>query len=148
MGYLAQNIGEDLPPIFRIFDLFFCVVFSAELVIRLFVHRKNFYRLAEWKWNCFDTLLVSMQLIEEIIAVIVAGTSSAPAPAPASSEEEEGAGGAAEEEGGIGMNFSFMRVLRILRLVRIVRLFRVLRVIGELRTIVASIIGCLKPLLS
>jgi len=46
------------------------------------------------------------------------------------------------------MNLSFMRVLRILRLVRIVRLFRVLRVIGELRTIVASIVGCLKPLVS
>merc|ERR1712048_681228 len=53
-----------------------------------------------------------------------------------------------EEDDGVGFNFSFMRVLRVLRLIRIIRLFRVLRVIGELRTIVSSIAGCIRPLLS
>jgi len=38
-----------------------------------------------------------------------------------------------------------MRILRVLRLVRIVRLVRVLRVISELRTMVYSIFGTLKP---
>ena len=44
---------------------------------------------------------------------------------------------------GIGFNFN---VLRILRLARIVRLARALRLIGELKTIVSSIAGSLRPL--
>lgn len=46
----------------------------------------------------------------------------------------------------VGFNFSFMRVLRILRLIRIIRVIRILRLIGELRTIVASILGSLRSL--
>jgi hypothetical protein len=126
--FTAKNIGAAQPLPFRVFDLIFCVIFTVELVMKLFVHRKNFYWLEAWKWNCFDTLLVGMQLFEEVLTVLM---------------DMLGGGG-----GGAGMNFSFMRVLRVLRLVRIIRLFRVLRVIGELRTIVASIAGCMKPLFS
>eukprot|EP00929_Paragymnodinium_shiwhaense_P026829 TRINITY_DN1586_c0_g3_i1.p1 TRINITY_DN1586_c0_g3~~TRINITY_DN1586_c0_g3_i1.p1 ORF type:complete len:746 (-),score=139.57 TRINITY_DN1586_c0_g3_i1:183-2420(-) len=149
--YVAQNIGAELPGVFRIFDLLFCAVFTAELALKLFVHRLNFYFLQDFKWNVFDTILVCMQLFEEILAAAVGTAETASAPVDngpvGAAGDEAGAEGEAGSSG-IGMNLSFMRVLRILRLVRIVRLFRVLRVIGELRTIVASIIGCLKPLLS
>merc|ERR1719335_1320688 len=64
----------------------------------------------------FDFTIVSLQLIEILLTVLASG---------------------------IGFNFN---VLRILRLLRIVRLARALRLIGELRTIVSSIAGSLKPL--
>merc|ERR1719487_266589 len=46
----------------------------------------------------------------------------------------------------MNMNLSFLRVLRILRLIRIIRLVRILRLIGELRTLVMSIVCSLKSL--
>eukprot|EP00929_Paragymnodinium_shiwhaense_P026826 TRINITY_DN1586_c0_g1_i1.p1 TRINITY_DN1586_c0_g1~~TRINITY_DN1586_c0_g1_i1.p1 ORF type:complete len:731 (-),score=114.70 TRINITY_DN1586_c0_g1_i1:429-2621(-) len=145
--FVAKNLEAELPGSFRVFDLLFCAVFTNELILKLFVHRLNFYFLADYKWNVFDTILVCMQLFEEILAAVVGTAETAPPPSNSQLTDAEAAE-QAEQSSGIGMNFSFMRVLRILRLVRIVRLFRVLRVIGELRTIVASIIGCLKPLVS
>merc|ERR1719261_1036751 len=36
--WVAQNIGKDPPFTFRVFDLVFCVIFTVELTLRLFVH--------------------------------------------------------------------------------------------------------------
>eukprot|EP00929_Paragymnodinium_shiwhaense_P118801 TRINITY_DN90707_c0_g1_i1.p1 TRINITY_DN90707_c0_g1~~TRINITY_DN90707_c0_g1_i1.p1 ORF type:complete len:1011 (+),score=253.99 TRINITY_DN90707_c0_g1_i1:137-3169(+) len=133
--YVANNIGRPTPTLFRIFDVMFCVVFTTELMLRSYILRMCFFRLPDWKWNVFDTILVLMQLVEEGIAFWVAS-------------QPEAGDDVLQEGGGPSLNFSFMRVLRILRLIRIVRLFRVLRVVSELRTIVASIIGCMRPLVS
>eukprot|EP00929_Paragymnodinium_shiwhaense_P105053 TRINITY_DN6993_c0_g1_i2.p1 TRINITY_DN6993_c0_g1~~TRINITY_DN6993_c0_g1_i2.p1 ORF type:complete len:794 (+),score=185.35 TRINITY_DN6993_c0_g1_i2:130-2511(+) len=132
----ARNPGRPAPTEFRILDTLFCVIFTIELLLKIFVYRKGFYKLPEWKWNIFDTILVAMQIAEELLALI--------ASASGMSMQSEGESG----EESTNVNFSFMRVMRILRLVRIVRLFRVLRIIGELRTIVASIAGCMRPLVS
>eukprot|EP00930_Biecheleria_cincta_P057640 TRINITY_DN4353_c0_g1_i1.p1 TRINITY_DN4353_c0_g1~~TRINITY_DN4353_c0_g1_i1.p1 ORF type:complete len:654 (+),score=94.13 TRINITY_DN4353_c0_g1_i1:268-1962(+) len=119
--YLATRTEADPPIGYRAVDILFCVAFTLELLCRLRVYGISFFCASDWKWNWFDLLLVSMQLVDETLTAVASGASS-------------------------GMNFSFMRVLRILRLVRIMRIIRILRLIGELRAIVSSIMGSMKSL--
>jgi voltage-gated sodium channel len=107
-------------------DLFFCFVFTCELAVRLSVYHVRFFCSSAWRWNCFDFLVVSIQLVEEALAYFMAGD-----------------GG----DGGTGFDFSFMRILRVLRMIRIIRLVRIMRMIGELRMLVASISNSLRSLL-
>jgi hypothetical protein len=81
------------------------------------VFGRRFFTKGDWRWNCFDCLVVALQLAEEFMTLVAAS---------------------------LPMNFSFLRIVRILRLVRVVRLIRLLRLIGELRTLVTSLAGSLK----
>jgi len=74
-------------------------------------------------WNYFDLLVVAAQLVQEAIEFF----------RPSS-------------EGNDADNLRILRVLRVLRIVRIFRLVRVLHLIGELRTIVSSIMGSFRSL--
>jgi len=112
-------------PALRTIDIIFCLIFTFELAFRLSVYNIRFFYSSAWKWNCFDFLVVAIQLIEEATALAVPDSDS----------------------GATGLDFSFMRILRILRLVRIVRLVRIMRVIGELRMLVASISNSLRSLM-
>lgn len=121
--YTARKVIEETPLVFNIIDKVFCVLFTAELSMRLYAFRCGFFWSKDWKWNLFDFSVVCLQLMEEILGIIALTAESAG-----------------------GQRFSFMRVMRILRLIRIVRLVRVLRLINELRTIVDSIAGSMRSL--
>jgi len=123
--YQAANVTDVLPEGYNWANTVFCLLFTVELLIRILAYGRNFIAGSQWRWNVFDTILVSTQLADEIL------THSA-------------AMGATSMES--GFNFSFLRILRILRLVRIIRIIRILRLIGELRAIVSSIAGSLKSL--
>lgn len=118
--YMARYNCESTPPFFRFVEFVFCMVFSAEILLRIGVYKLKFFWMSGWRWNLFDALLVALQLMEEGLTLIVGASA--------------------------GFNFSFMRILRILRLVRIIRIVRVLRLITELRTIISSIAGSMKSL--
>jgi len=118
--YMAGHVTESVPIVYRVAELTFCVVFSCEVALRLYVHRLSFFMMNCWKWNCFDLTLVSLQLCEECLAAINSASS---------------------------IQLSSMRMLRVLRILRVVRVFRLLRFIGELRTIVTSIAGSMRALL-
>jgi len=126
--YLARNRTEDLPVPYIVIEQFFLVIFTAELSLRVYVHRLHFlydpekYVNSTILWNWFDSLVVCTQLIEEVLNVV------------------------AKSKGIKSQNFRLMRVLRILRLMRVLRVMRVLRLISELRTIVSSIIGSMRSL--
>ncbi|CAK0862647.1 unnamed protein product, partial [Prorocentrum cordatum] len=123
--YAARNVTEAVPWIYRAFELFFCVIFTTELVLRVYVFKLAFF----WKrdlgllWNYFDLLVVGAQLIQEIIELMKF------------SSDDNNAG-----------HLRLLRILRVLRIVRIFRLVRVLHLISELRTIVSSIIGSFRSL--
>merc|ERR1712232_600255 len=114
--YSSRSPAAPLPHIFRVCDVFFCILFTVELALKFFVYRRDFFVKADWAWNIYDTLLIVLQLSEECVVAIVG---------------PRGITGAINDGRSGGLNLSFMRVLRLLRFVRIVRLFRVLRVIGE-----------------
>lgn len=116
-----HHINEPVAREFRYCEMVFAVAFTTELAVRIIAYGCSFFCVPEWRWNVFDTLIVSLQLTEEIAAMST-DTSKVPS------------------------NFNFIRILRILRLVRIMRLVRLLRFIGELRTMVCSIANCLRSL--
>jgi hypothetical protein len=128
----AKNIEDrsDLPFAFVFLDKCFAVCFLGELLLRLLTSKLKFFTDAKnWKWNWFDFLVVALQVVEELMSLytlIVLRESL----------------GSSSSYG----QFNYLRVLRILRLTRIVRLVRLLRLIGELKTIVDSILGSMRSL--
>jgi len=120
---MARNLSIEPPLFCRVLETCFCVIFSLEVALRTIAQGTKFFTGSGWKWNLFDLLLVGMQVADEIVSFFALGKSKS------------------------GFNFSFMRVLRILRLIRVIRIIRILRLIGELRTIVSSIMGSLKSLI-
>ena len=123
--WMVTHIGEDAPMVFDIFENMFAVVFTCELVMRIFVYNVNFFRMADWKWNIFDTLVVGLQLFDIITTLTIQAGSNNQA----------------------GANFNFMRLVRLMRLLRILRLMRVLRFVQELRSMVMSIAASLRSLM-
>ncbi|CAK9094774.1 unnamed protein product [Durusdinium trenchii] len=119
--WMVTHIGQQAPVWFDVFEYIFAVVFTWELVMRILVYNIKFFRMPDWKWNIFDSVVVGLQVFD-IITTLAIGT------------------------GGNG-NLNFMRLVRLLRLLRILRLMRVLRFVQELRSMVMSIAASLKSLM-
>eukprot|EP00929_Paragymnodinium_shiwhaense_P054707 TRINITY_DN27423_c0_g1_i2.p1 TRINITY_DN27423_c0_g1~~TRINITY_DN27423_c0_g1_i2.p1 ORF type:complete len:768 (+),score=181.28 TRINITY_DN27423_c0_g1_i2:201-2306(+) len=119
--WLARSMSEDTPAAFARAEQIFCVLFTAELVLRIHVHRMRFFSIWQegFAWNYFDWFVVMSQIFEVVLDMVTRNLQIR----------------------------RTLRFLRIMRLVRILRLLRVLHLIGELRTIVSSILGSLKSLL-
>mmetsp|Transcript_93423 Transcript_93423/g.146975 ORF Transcript_93423/g.146975 Transcript_93423/m.146975 type:complete len:718 (-) Transcript_93423:424-2577(-) len=126
--YAARHRGQDPPGYFRVLEIWFCVLFTTELGIRLVSESKRFFTMKGWRWNVFDVVVVGLQLLEEFLALL------------AHLAEDK-------EDEVLFMNLSFLRVLRVMRLVRIIRLVRILRLITELRTLIMSIICSMRSLI-
>eukprot|EP00929_Paragymnodinium_shiwhaense_P120576 TRINITY_DN9253_c0_g3_i1.p1 TRINITY_DN9253_c0_g3~~TRINITY_DN9253_c0_g3_i1.p1 ORF type:complete len:571 (+),score=64.73 TRINITY_DN9253_c0_g3_i1:133-1845(+) len=99
----------------------FCVVFTLELLLKLFTFRSEFFCGNSWKLNMFDTCIVTLQLADQV--------------SHATHTEEEGP-----------LSVSTVKCLRLLRLLRIVRLLRVLHLVDELQHIIISLVGSLSSL--
>jgi len=126
LAVTSARTGELEPPFIRGMAVMLGVVFTVELVLRIFAQRLEFFTKPGWRWNLFDFLLVFLQISEEVVTAVVYVDGS---------------------NSSRSVNLSFMRILRVLRLVRIVRLVRVLRLIRELRTLVQSIASTMTSLL-
>jgi len=100
-----------------------CVFFVAELALRASVYKWRFFQGSGWHWNVFDTVIIAVQVIEQIMTAIFAGDSDV-----------------------VVNNFSATRVIRTLKLIRLLRIARVLHVIGELRILIISIVNSVKSL--
>jgi len=128
VDWAARNTQEATPVTYKVINWIFCVLFTVELFLRICSFGRKFFYNADWKWNIFDTVIVCMQLAEELTSAIVDAMFGS-------------------ELGSEYTNFTLVRVLRVLRLVRIVRFTRILRLIRELHTMVGSIIGSLRSFL-
>mmetsp|Transcript_34123 Transcript_34123/g.54440 ORF Transcript_34123/g.54440 Transcript_34123/m.54440 type:complete len:571 (+) Transcript_34123:85-1797(+) len=105
--------GEPMPGAARS-ELLFCIYFTGEIVVRIFMTGWNFVCGSDYLWNGFDTLIVVLQISEQItIATSEIGATAS-------------------------TNLNSLRMLRLLRVMRILRLVRVLHLFDELRQIVAS----------
>lgn len=118
--YFAKDLRAELPPSFRVADLLFLVLFTLEVVLRLFVHRAGFFTKGEYMWNMFDFGLVVIQILEEIVLAFSDGSMQSLSERLSSS--------------------SVLRVVRIVRAARVVRVLRVLRYASELRLLLICIL--------
>eukprot|EP00928_Gymnodinium_smaydae_P018658 TRINITY_DN17111_c0_g1_i1.p1 TRINITY_DN17111_c0_g1~~TRINITY_DN17111_c0_g1_i1.p1 ORF type:complete len:686 (+),score=88.50 TRINITY_DN17111_c0_g1_i1:111-2168(+) len=123
----ARNESDETRVAFKVIETLFCIIFTLELSLRVVAYGRDFLKLPHVGWHLFDCVLVGTQLMDEIVFLVLLTNGT-------SSSDGASAVGA-------------MRMMRVLRLVRVVRLVRVIRLIGELRTIVLSIVGCFKALI-
>eukprot|EP00929_Paragymnodinium_shiwhaense_P099726 TRINITY_DN6152_c0_g1_i1.p1 TRINITY_DN6152_c0_g1~~TRINITY_DN6152_c0_g1_i1.p1 ORF type:complete len:734 (-),score=167.82 TRINITY_DN6152_c0_g1_i1:297-2498(-) len=62
--YMSENLSDELPGIWTALEIVFCIVFSTELLLRLWRHGLKFYTIRSWRWNVFDTFMVGCQFID------------------------------------------------------------------------------------
>jgi len=115
-----QNPGGKSPIGFRIIELFFLVFFSLELSSRILSEGAGFCWFGRnFRWNMFDSVLVSLGLVEEIAAVFA----------------------------GDAPNVGAFRILRMLRVLRVFRIMRLFRFFKQLRVMVSGIVNSLYSLM-
>lgn len=104
----------------------FCVLFTAEILVRFFAYRKckDFFKdPVMYKWNLFDGILVALMIFEDwVLAFIFSGSSSGAAALPPE--------------------------MGILRLLRLLRLSRVFRMVPELGMMVQSMVAAARSVSS
>lgn len=110
-NYYVDNDVASQPIYFKLLNPLFCVAFSVELGIRLAAHGWSLYTMTGWQWAYFDSLIVGIQIVDEMTILFLQGTNLQKA---------------IQEVG----------VIRMFRLARIVRLVRMVRLIPELKSMV------------
>jgi hypothetical protein len=113
--YMAKNIVDVVPLHLRAVECVFCVVFVAEIALRIFAERSQYFCAAGSAWNVFDLAVVSLHVAEVLLDL------------------------AGILRDSLQLNSTFLRVFRTLRVVRVVRSIRIMRLVGELRTLAASL---------
>jgi Ca2+-binding EF-hand superfamily protein len=91
--------------------------FFIELIMRLVLHKVNYFLMEERNWNCFDFTLVALSIVDLIMEIVGSGASS------------------------VGSS------LKTIKMLRIVRIFRVFRFFKELSLLAAMIADSVKSLL-
>lgn len=103
--------GEETPIPYRVMDLCFCVIFTAELASRLLVFGCKLYTMDGWQWGVFDTVIVIFQILDEFTQLFLQGS-------------------------GLQEIIEKAFLLRLIKLGRIARLVRMVRLIPELKSMV------------
>jgi hypothetical protein len=114
VDWLARNKTTENPLAFHILDWLFCIVFVTELIVRVMSGPRSFTHGPEWKWNCFDTTVVLIQ----VTVVLLDG--------------QEGAIEALDK----------LHFVRMLRLCRLARFLRMVRLFPGLRSMVFLLVDC------
>eukprot|EP00927_Polykrikos_kofoidii_P034325 TRINITY_DN29138_c0_g1_i1.p1 TRINITY_DN29138_c0_g1~~TRINITY_DN29138_c0_g1_i1.p1 ORF type:complete len:699 (-),score=85.93 TRINITY_DN29138_c0_g1_i1:90-1892(-) len=117
--YAARNVATSaLPVVYTISDRVFTFLFTTELVLRVSSDgfRSYFYSSPDVLWNCFDTVVVSLQLVDTLMDCFTSKMSAA--------------GDASR---------SVLRLARSVRIIRIARVLRMLHLVDDLRSMVRSI---------
>jgi len=99
---------------------FFCIFFLIEILLRLLAERKLFFTGDHVRWNIFDTLVVTMSVMD--VAFDISGDSSPT------------------------QNMVVARILRFSRLLRVVSVARVMRACQSLRLVVLTIFETMSEL--
>lgn len=105
---LSETNTEENTAVARIVEATFNIVFLAELVARIAVHRLFFFINDNWTWNNFDFIVVMMSCGEFLL------------------QKES------------NNNLTFARLLRIFKLAKIMRVVRFLRMFRELENLLES----------
>jgi hypothetical protein len=105
----------DSHPAFKVISYFFTTIFSIELFMKIFLDRDRFLsrRNVDFRWNVFDSLIVSLSLIDVVFDII----------------------------GDAGPDLSQAKLVRVLRVVRIMRILRTIRFVKDLRVMLEGIMA-------
>lgn len=130
--YMARNWTDDTPMCYRVVNLIFCGVFTVEILLKLCVHGTNFFHSTAWRWNIFDTVVVTAQTFEEL-TLLMADVFNPHYVGRARSLMQF-------------MFFSVIRTLRVFRLIRVMRIVSIIHLVGDLRKFVVAITDSMQSL--
>lgn len=100
-------------------EICFALVFTVELLIRIgAVGSYNFFFGEGYGWNVFDTLMVSIQVVDQILSFSCVSFPD---------------------------NVSVMRTFRVMRILRITRAIRMVRLFDVLTTVVSQMVNSVLP---
>lgn len=113
-NYTALKLTHSVPLGYLVFGCTMTVLLSAEVILRLFVYRLNFFCMNGWAWNVFDLITVAGQASDTILEI------------------------ATRNQAG---RFP-LRLLCLIRLIRVIRYLNARRRLGQLRTLIHCVMGC------
>mmetsp|Transcript_39210 Transcript_39210/g.124643 ORF Transcript_39210/g.124643 Transcript_39210/m.124643 type:complete len:213 (+) Transcript_39210:126-764(+) len=123
---IMQALAVGPPWVWKRADDVTTVLFTLELLLRIFELEYEFFVGDEKTWNFFDTLVVAISVISMIIA--------------AKAAQDQGNGGHTANSAAMNK----MKVLRTLRLLRLLRIFRVLKCVEKVNQCVETLLTCLQ----
>merc|ERR1719171_2932631 len=100
-------------------ELAFCIFFVTELLMRMLAYGPLFFLSDDIYWNMFDTLVVSIGVVDQIMTAMGDADLS---------------------------SVLFLRIMRIIKLVRVIRIVRVFKIFRELRILLQSVTMCMRSL--
>lgn len=127
-GASLDEVEDALHP-FAMAGMVFCLIFLADLALRIGAERGSFFRSRERAWNILD-VLVSINMVLEV-GIYWYGTT-------------------ADASTGLARflrKFSMLRIVRLLRVIRVTRAARLIMFVRELRLMVISLAGAMKSFL-
>jgi len=127
--YVASHPGTETPPEFLIAGFGFTILFSIELILRLYGERIDFFTSDHAAWNMLDLIIVLMSLVEMALDI-----------APKAASE------GLEDAWGSTTQFRILRVARMTRLIRVIRVARIIRFFRALRTLAHQLLHTVKSL--
>jgi len=126
IGYQVEHEAHTRKEMQRSLEIeaFFCVVFTLELVVKVYALSWTFWSGSEVSWNLFDIFVVVLMILDFFVSV---SQSTA--------------------ESSLWSQMSGLRIFRVLRVVRFLRSVRQLKFFMQLRIMIRSIMFSLRPLL-
>eukprot|EP00927_Polykrikos_kofoidii_P007470 TRINITY_DN13063_c0_g1_i9.p1 TRINITY_DN13063_c0_g1~~TRINITY_DN13063_c0_g1_i9.p1 ORF type:complete len:617 (-),score=104.59 TRINITY_DN13063_c0_g1_i9:13-1863(-) len=115
-NYMANHANQPVPSWIVAINVSFCLIFSIELGIRIAISGTRFWSNDGYKWNVFDTIIVTFTILDEVSQSLMSG-----------SDVQE--------------IIDQMGILRMLRVARVARLIRMVRLIPELKSLVYLILS-------
>lgn len=105
---------KDVPNAMKVIEIAFTCYYLGELIIGLYVLRKDFFFGQDCGWNLFDLVVVGQAVFEAMMTAA----------------------------GKAGTKASFLRVLRFLRISKVFRMFNAMRSFKEIKLILDALTGC------
>jgi len=124
---VAQDYKKEMPTGLKVIDYIFCVLFLAELGLRLVgLGCKEFWlaRGEDRYWNWFDFFIVTASTFDAVLSIAL---------------ESSGQSGSTALS-----NISVLRVIRVVRVVRVLRIIKVLSFFRDLRVLMMAIVSTVK----
>mmetsp|Transcript_41346 Transcript_41346/g.105184 ORF Transcript_41346/g.105184 Transcript_41346/m.105184 type:complete len:694 (+) Transcript_41346:132-2213(+) len=116
---------------FRLAERFFCIAFSIEVLLRIFVQRLEFFKGYEFLWNMLDLIAILLQIADIVGDEVLLAM----------------ADGSIDNNSTVMPGTNTVRIIRIFKLARIVIVLRSFRYVKELRTIIISLVGTMRTLI-
>jgi len=119
VDYMARNWLIEAPLAFDLTDRAFCVIFSAEISLRIWVYGlRGFFTMPGWEWNVFESAVVATQVAEHLIHIFLRGHHI----------------------------WKWVACVRSLRLIRLIRVVTVFHRVQQLRMLLVSVSASFKSL--